>query len=107
MVMMKTISIIWQGKGGEGIKTAAELLARGVNETKYFAQSFPEYGPERAGAKISVYIRISDREIKSHYPIESADIMVSTIDDISDYDLQTIYILLGSKLKKLKNKIYL
>ncbi|MDD3774079.1 MAG: 2-oxoacid:acceptor oxidoreductase family protein [Patescibacteria group bacterium] len=79
---MKTIKVIWQGLGGEGIKTAAIILARTINQQKLFAQSFPEYGPERSGAKTYAYIRISDHEILSHYPITKPSIVVSTIKDI-------------------------
>lgn len=94
---MKTIEITWQGKGGEGIKTAALILARAINQTKYFAQSFPEYGPERSGAKTLAYTRISDREIKSHYPIVNPNIVIATNYDSS---FNCLSIFAGKYLKK-------
>lgn len=100
------VEIIWQGKGGEGIKTAANLLCSAINKTQYFCQSFPEYGPERSGAKINSYIRISDREIKSHYPLQRADVIVSTFEMDIKSD-KTILILASNKLAKDNLKFYL
>ena len=94
---MKTIKIIWQGIGGEGIKTATAILATAINKTKYTAQSFPEYGPERSGAKTSAYTRISDREINSHYPIVNPNILVSTYDNS---EFNCLKIIASDKLQK-------
>ena len=56
----------WHGRGGQGAWTASELLARAaINEGKYI-QSFPEFGPERMGAPVKAYTRISDKPIKLH-----------------------------------------
>ena len=56
----------WHGRGGQGAWTASELLARAaINEGKYI-QSFPEFGPERMGAPVKAYTRISDDPIRLH-----------------------------------------
>ncbi len=56
----------WHGRGGQGAWTASEILARAaVHEGKYI-QSFPEFGPERMGAPVKAYTRISDEPIRLH-----------------------------------------
>ncbi len=56
----------WHGRGGQGAWTASELLARAaIHEGKYI-QSFPEFGPERMGAPVKAYTRISDDPIRLH-----------------------------------------
>jgi pyruvate ferredoxin oxidoreductase gamma subunit len=58
--------IIWHGRGGQGAKTVAEFLALvALREGKY-SQGFPEYGPERSGAPMRGYTRVSDAPIKMH-----------------------------------------
>ncbi|PLW79964.1 pyruvate synthase [Candidatus Woesearchaeota archaeon] len=70
---MKEIKII--GRGGQGGKTAAEIIAKiGLNEGK-FIQSFPEYGAERQGAPVFAYTRISDEEITIHSDVKNPDII--------------------------------
>ena len=70
------IEIRFHGRGGQGAKTAAELLATTAMETGKFIQAFPEYGPERAGAPIESFARISDEPIYLHCGIDSPDIVV-------------------------------
>ena len=61
--------IIWHGRGGQGAKTVAEFLALvAIREGKY-SQGFPEYGPERSGAPMRGYTRVSDAPIKTHSAI--------------------------------------
>jgi len=61
--------IIWHGRGGQGAKTVAEFLALvALREGKY-SQGFPEYGPERSGAPMRGYTRVSDAPIKMHSAI--------------------------------------
>jgi 2-oxoacid:acceptor oxidoreductase gamma subunit (pyruvate/2-ketoisovalerate family) len=56
----------WHGRGGQGAWTASEILARAaIHEGKYI-QSFPEFGPERMGAPVKAYTRISDEPIRLH-----------------------------------------
>ena len=64
--MANLIEIRWHGRGGQGAKTVAEFLALvALNEGK-FSQGFPEYGPERSGAPIKGYTRISDEIGRAH-----------------------------------------
>lgn len=64
--MSETIEIRWHGRGGQGAKTAALLLADVAFETGKYVQGFPEYGPERMGAPITAYNRICDKPIRVH-----------------------------------------
>ena len=64
--MKDTLEIRWHGRGGQGAKTAALLLAEVAFKTGKNAQGFPEYGPERMGAPITAYDRISDHPIRVH-----------------------------------------
>ena len=74
--MSKTIEIRWHGRGGQGAKTAALLLADVAFNTGMYVQGFPEYGPERMGAPITAYNRISDHEIRNHSNIYNPDYVV-------------------------------
>ena len=56
---MNIMEIRWHGRGGQGAKTASLLLADAAFMAGKFVQSFPEYGPERSGAPITAYNRIS------------------------------------------------
>lgn len=71
---MKTF-IFW-GRGGEGVKTCAEVLARAAFEQGLEVQAFPEYGPERSGAPVKTFLKISEKPIKEQAPIENADYVV-------------------------------
>ena len=64
--MSKHTEIRWHGRGGQGAKTAALLLADVAFQTGKYVQGFPEYGPERMGAPITAYNRISDTQIRVH-----------------------------------------
>lgn len=64
--MSELVEIRWHGRGGQGAKTAALLLADVAFKIGKHVQGFPEYGPERMGAPITAYDRISDREIRVH-----------------------------------------
>ncbi|HUU22909.1 MAG TPA: 2-oxoacid:acceptor oxidoreductase family protein [Phycisphaerae bacterium] len=70
------IEIRWHGRGGQGAKTAAQLVAQVALEEGKHSQGFPEYGPERMGAPIRGFTRISDGEIRLHCPIEKPDVVV-------------------------------
>lgn len=74
--MEKSIEIRWHGRGGQGAKTAALLLADVAFKTGAFVQGFPEYGPERMGAPITAYNRISRDEILVHSNIYTPDLVV-------------------------------
>lgn len=80
--------IRWHGRGGQGAKTAALLLADVCFSTGAEVQGFPEYGPERMGAPITAYNRISDSEIRVHSNIYEPDFVV-VVDEtlIEDIDV--------------------
>jgi len=66
----------WHGRGGQGAWTASELLARAaIHEGKYI-QSFPEFGPERMGAPVKAYTRISDEPIRLHCAVYNPQVAV-------------------------------
>jgi pyruvate ferredoxin oxidoreductase gamma subunit len=74
---MDTITeITWHGRGGQGVVTAGKVLAETALEARRYFQSAPEYGPERAGAPIRAYTRLSDAPISLHTSIEEPDIVV-------------------------------
>lgn len=71
--MNKRIEIRWHGRGGQGAKTASLLLADVAFSQGLFVQGFPEYGPERMGAPITAYTRLSDQPIRVHSNIYEPD----------------------------------
>lgn len=78
--MENLIEIRWHGRGGQGAKTASLLLADAAFNTGKYIQGFPEYGPERMGAPITAYNRISDEPIRIHSNIYEPDYVV-VVDD--------------------------
>lgn len=78
--MKDLIEIRWHGRGGQGAKTASLLLADAAFNTGKFIQGFPEYGPERMGAPITAYNRISNSPITIHSNIYEPDYVV-VVDD--------------------------
>ena len=78
--MDNLIEIRWHGRGGQGAKTASLLLADAAFNTGMYIQGFPEYGPERMGAPITAYNRISNSPITVHSNIYEPDFVV-VVDD--------------------------
>lgn len=78
--MDNIIEIRWHGRGGQGAKTASLLLADAAFNTGKYIQGFPEYGPERMGAPITAYNRISTSPIRLHSNIYEPDYVV-VVDD--------------------------
>ena len=78
--MNDMIEIRWHGRGGQGAKTASLLLADAAFNTGKYIQGFPEYGPERMGAPITAYNRISTEPITIHSNIYEPDYVV-VVDD--------------------------
>lgn len=78
--MDNLIEIRWHGRGGQGAKTASLLLADAAFNTGKYIQGFPEYGPERMGAPITAYNRISSNPITIHSNIYEPDYVV-VVDD--------------------------
>lgn len=72
--------VIFFARGGQGAKTAAEILAQAASNEGKYIQAFPSFGPERSGAPTKTYLRISDREIRTHEPIVDPDAVV-VLDD--------------------------
>jgi pyruvate ferredoxin oxidoreductase gamma subunit len=68
--------IRWHGRGGQGAVTAAKMVAElALGQGKYF-QAFPEYGPERSGAPIVAFTRVSDEPIQIYSGVEHPQIVV-------------------------------
>ena len=74
--MKELIEVRWHGRGGQGAKTAAQFLAEAALDAGKFIQAFPEYGPERAGAPMRAYTRISDKVINIHSGVTNPDAVV-------------------------------
>jgi pyruvate ferredoxin oxidoreductase gamma subunit len=87
------IEIRWHGRGGQGAKTAALLLADVGFSAGLYVQGFPEYGPERMGAPITAYNRLSKDEIRVHSNIYEPD-MVVVVDETL---LKTVDVAAGLK----------
>ena len=82
--MSDMIEIRWHGRGGQGAKTASLLLADAAFNTGKYIQGFPEYGPERMGAPITAYNRISSSPIRIHSNIYEPDYVVVVDDTLLD-----------------------
>ena len=91
--MDNMIEIRWHGRGGQGAKTASLLLADAAFNTGKYIQGFPEYGPERMGAPITAYNRISDKPITIHSNIYEPDYVVVVDDTL----LETVPVTSGLK----------
>lgn len=74
--MSDLIEIRWHGRGGQGVVTASKLLAETAMGTGRYFQAFPDYGPERMGAPIRAFTRLSSRPITLHSQVEEPDIVV-------------------------------
>lgn len=82
--MNDLIEIRWHGRGGQGAKTACLLLADAAFNTGKFIQGFPEYGPERMGAPLTAYNRISNNPITIHSAIYEPNYVVVVDDTLLD-----------------------
>ena len=82
--MSNMIEIRWHGRGGQGAKTASQLLADAAFMSGKYIQSFPEYGPERSGAPITAYNRISDERCSIHSNIYEPDFVVVVDETLLD-----------------------
>ncbi|RPJ08174.1 MAG: pyruvate synthase [Deltaproteobacteria bacterium] len=74
--MNETVEIRWHGRGGQGTVTAAKVFADACLSSGRYVQAFPEYGPERAGAPLKAYNRISEKELRKHCPVLQPDIVI-------------------------------
>ena len=91
--MKENLEIRWHGRGGQGAKTAALLLADVAFQTGKYVQGFPEYGPERMGAPITAYNRISDHPIRVHSNIYDPEFVVVVDESL----LETVDVTQGLK----------
>ena len=83
-VKKEVLELRIHGRGGQGAKTAAELIAETALDGGKFIQAFPEYGPERTGAPIKTYVKISDKRILSYASIKHAEIVLVIDDSLID-----------------------
>ncbi len=74
--MKNILEYRWHGRGGQGAWTASELLARTALSEGKFIQSFPEFGPERMGAPVTAFTRISTEPIRIHCAVYDPDVVV-------------------------------
>lgn len=85
--MSNVVEIRWHGRGGQGTKTASELLAAAAFNTGKYVQGFPEYGPERMGAPMAAFNRIAGERIRVHSNVYEPDYVVvvdETLIDVVD-----------------------
>jgi 2-oxoacid:acceptor oxidoreductase gamma subunit (pyruvate/2-ketoisovalerate family) len=75
-VPRKMLEFRWHGRGGQGAWTASELLARAAIQEGKYVQSFPEFGPERMGAPVTAFTRISTEPIKMHCAVYNPEVVV-------------------------------
>ena len=74
-LLKKILEVRWHGRGGQGAWTASELLARAAIAEGKYIQSFPEFGPERMGAPVTAFTRISTEPIRTHCAVYSPDVV--------------------------------
>jgi len=81
--------IIFYARGGQGAKSAAEMIAQAAVKEGKFVQAFPQFGPERSGAPTKTFVRISDSEIRTHEPVTDPDVVVVLDETIIDSEIVT------------------
>ncbi|MEO0107676.1 MAG: 2-oxoacid:acceptor oxidoreductase family protein [candidate division WOR-3 bacterium] len=74
--MNEILEVRWHGRGGQGAKTAALMFGEAALETGKHIQAFPEYGPERMGAPVTAYNRISDEPIQVHSGVKEPNVVI-------------------------------
>jgi 2-oxoacid:acceptor oxidoreductase gamma subunit (pyruvate/2-ketoisovalerate family) len=103
-VLKKILEVRWHGRGGQGAWTASELLARAAIAEGKYIQSFPEFGPERMGAPVTAFTRISTEPIKIHCAVYNPDVvavldptLLKTVNVADGLDEKTGNILVNTK----------
>ena len=76
ITLKSMVEFRWHGRGGQGAWTASELLARTALDEGKYIQSFPEFGPERMGAPVTAFTRISTQPIRLHCAIYNPDVVI-------------------------------
>jgi pyruvate ferredoxin oxidoreductase gamma subunit len=74
--MAELTEIRWHGRGGQGVVTAGKLLAETAMGSGQYFQAFPDYGPERMGAPIRAFTRLSSHPITIHSQIEEPHVVL-------------------------------
>ncbi len=74
--MADLIEVRWHGRGGQGAKTASQLLAGAALDENMYIQAFSEYGPERMGAPMQSFTRISKKPINIHCHVTNPEVVV-------------------------------
>jgi 2-oxoacid:acceptor oxidoreductase gamma subunit (pyruvate/2-ketoisovalerate family) len=74
-MLKKILEVRWHGRGGQGAWTASELFARAAIAEGKYIQSFPEFGPERMGAPVTAFTRISTEPIRLHCAVYNPDVV--------------------------------
>jgi len=74
--MQELVEIRWHGRGGQGAVTAAKIFAEAALAEGKYIQAFPEYGPERMGAPVKVFDRLSDKSINLHSQVYNPSVVV-------------------------------
>lgn len=85
----KAFEIIFHARGGQGAKSAAEILAQAALHEGKFVQAFPSFGPERSGAPTKTYVRISESEIRTREPITDPDMVIVLDETLLDGTIVT------------------
>ncbi len=78
------LEIRFHGRGGQGAVTSAELVALAAIAQGKFAQSMPSFGPERRGAPVQAFLRVSDEKIRVRAEVTRPDIVVVLDDGLID-----------------------
>jgi len=84
--------IIFYARGGQGAKTAAEIIAQAAVVEGKFVQAFPNFGPERSGAPTKTYLRISNKVIRTKEPITDPDVVVVLDDTLLESETVTTHL---------------
>jgi pyruvate ferredoxin oxidoreductase gamma subunit len=80
----KTFEVIFFARGGQGAKTASELVAHAAVAEGKFVKAFPFFGPERSGAPTKMFLRVSDSVIRTQEPISDPDVVVVMDDTVME-----------------------
>lgn len=70
------LEVRFHGRGGQGAVTSAELVALATIDKGKYAQSMPSFGPERRGAPVQAYLRVSEKEIRARSEVTKPDVVV-------------------------------
>lgn len=79
-----TFEVIFFARGGQGAKTASELIAHAAVHEGKFVKAFPFFGPERSGAPTKMFLRISENEIRTQEPVTDPDIVLVMDETVMD-----------------------